>query len=63
MDDITPDEKLKIISSEICDIQNIQILLKDSFSLKELDSKVNVFPYLMLVELLENHICNITKLM
>lgn len=63
MDDITPDEKLKIIASEICDIQNIQILLKDSFSLKELDSKVNVFPYLMLVELLENHICNITKLM
>lgn len=56
------DEKFKIISSEIYDILYIQILLKDSFSFKALDGKSNIFPYLMLIDLMEKHINNIIKL-
>lgn len=62
MDQLTPDDKLKIIASEIFAIKNIQTLLKDSFSLKEFEGKGNIYPYLMLVEQMEGHIYNITKL-
>lgn len=62
MSQLTSDEKINIIDSEMFYIKNIQILLKDSFLLKELNNKPDIYPCLMLIEQLENHINTITKL-
>lgn len=62
MPELTADQKLQIISSEIYEIQNAQILLKEAFSFKEFDTNTNIYPYLMLIKLMEKHIDMITKL-
>lgn len=62
MQNLTLDEKFKIISSEIYNIYNIQVLLEQAFSLIELDSEFEIQPNLMLIQQQKTYIKNIISL-
>lgn len=62
MQNLTLDEKFKIISSEIYNIYNIQVFLEQAFSLIELDSEFEIQPHLMLIQQQKTYIKNIISL-